>query len=350
MRFFAALFIVVYHYADDAPVALARLSPVFTEGWIATDFFLMLSGYVLARAYGERIAQGLMSAGEFVGKRVLKLWPAHAAMLVALALIVEGARLLGASQGHSVGYEWTWFPAHLLWMQAWGIGAPPGWNMPTWSLSALVVCYALFPLIWRRIASASRLTAMSGGLLILFAAAGLAAAIHLRLADLPLQIGVLRAIPLVLFGAVIARLGPVLPAFASGAARAWLGGALLVAAAATLAELTVGALLLIGAGIACIGSITPRRPWVWAEKAASVSFALFITHFVSGELYYYGFARLAGPHLPGWAQWPLWAGAFGFAVLAAVAFQRFVDRPLQAGLNWLVERIRRRRLQPAHAV
>lgn len=348
MRFIAAAFIVVYHYATDAPVPLGELSPVFQSGWLATDFFLMLSGYVLARAYGERVASGLMSTPQFVGKRVLKLWPAHAVMLVVLAVMVAAARLSGASAGHSASYDWQWFPAHLLWLQAWGLGAPPGWNMPTWSLSALVVCYALFPVLWRRLAAASRLTAMTVGLLVLFSAAALAAAAHLRLADLPLQIGVLRAVPLFLFGAAIARLGPVVEAFASSAQRAWLGAAVLAAAGASFIEPSVGALILIGAGIAVIGSIAPKRPWVWAEKAAAVSFPLFITHFVSGEVYF-RIVRAVGPRLPGWTAWPLWAGGFVFALVCALAFVRFVDRPLQAMLGKLLDRRRQRTLRPAHA-
>ncbi len=348
MRFFAAAFIVLYHFGDDAPVALASLSPIFANGWLATDFFLMLSGYVLARAYGARIEAGLMGAPEFVGKRALKLWPAHAMMLALMAAMVEGARLVGASAGHSAAYDWAWFPAHLLWMQAWGIGAPPGWNMPTWSLSALVVCYGLFPLIWRRLAAASRLTAMTMGLLVLFAAAALAAAAHLRLADLPLQVGVLRAVPLFLFGAAIARLGPVVEAFAGSAQRAWLGAAVLVGGAATLIEPSVGALLVIGTFIAVIGSIVPERPWIWAEKAASVSFAFFVSHFVTGEIYFRA-ARVAGPHLPDYAAWPLWAGGFFFSLACALAFARFVDRPVQAMLNRWLDRKRSRGLEPAHA-
>jgi peptidoglycan/LPS O-acetylase OafA/YrhL len=34
-------------------------------------------------------------------------------------------------------------------MQAWFVPGPSGWNMPTWTLSALIVCYAGFPAAWR---------------------------------------------------------------------------------------------------------------------------------------------------------------------------------------------------------
>jgi peptidoglycan/LPS O-acetylase OafA/YrhL len=349
LRFLAAAFIVLYHFGDDAPVPLASLSPVFSSGWLATDFFLMLSGYVLARAYGPRIEAGLMGSGEFVRRRVLKLWPAHAVVLVTLAVMTETARLSGASAGHAIAYDWAWFPAHLLWVQAWGLGAPPGWNMPAWSLSALVVCYVLFPLVWRRLAAASRLTAMTVGLLVLFGAAALAAAAHLRLADLPLQIGVLRAVPLFLFGAALARLGPVLSAFEAPRQRAWLAAAIVAGAFATFLQPTFGALLLIGAGIAVIGGLEVREPWAWAEKGAALSFPLFITHFAAGIVWFRTDAVVSA-ELPDWLGWPLWAGGFLFCFLVASLFARFVDRPIQAAIARLLERgRRRRRMVPAPA-
>ncbi len=52
LRFVAALFIVLYHVAERAPVSLFAIHPAFGRGYLATDFFLMLSGYVLAKTYG----------------------------------------------------------------------------------------------------------------------------------------------------------------------------------------------------------------------------------------------------------------------------------------------------------
>ena len=42
LRFLAAGFVMLYHFADDAPTPLGRLSPLFDDAWIATDFFLLL--------------------------------------------------------------------------------------------------------------------------------------------------------------------------------------------------------------------------------------------------------------------------------------------------------------------
>ena len=50
LRFFASLFVVLFHFGDEAPIPLADMHSVWARGYLATDFFLMLSGFVLARA------------------------------------------------------------------------------------------------------------------------------------------------------------------------------------------------------------------------------------------------------------------------------------------------------------
>ena len=46
------MFVVLFHFGDEAPIPLHALHSVWERGYLATDFFLMLSGFVLARAYG----------------------------------------------------------------------------------------------------------------------------------------------------------------------------------------------------------------------------------------------------------------------------------------------------------
>ena len=55
LRFAAALLIMLYHFGSESPIKLYRLNEVFARGYLATDFFLMLSGYVLGRAYGPSL-------------------------------------------------------------------------------------------------------------------------------------------------------------------------------------------------------------------------------------------------------------------------------------------------------
>ena len=77
LRFLAAGFIVVFHAGFEAPTPLRILHGFFDRGYLATDFFLMLSGFVLASAYGPMILAGRLSLGQFLVRRLTRLYPAH---------------------------------------------------------------------------------------------------------------------------------------------------------------------------------------------------------------------------------------------------------------------------------
>lgn len=64
LRGIAALCVVAFHVWPLQAV----------NGYLAVDLFFMLSGYVMARTFEPRMAQG-MSAGAFLRMRILRLWP-----------------------------------------------------------------------------------------------------------------------------------------------------------------------------------------------------------------------------------------------------------------------------------
>src|ERR1700760_3483746 len=81
LRFLASVFIVTFHYGDAVPTPLGDLTPVMQRGYLATDFFLVLSRYVLSRAYGSAVLQGGVGPGGFIAKRWVRVWPAHIIIL-----------------------------------------------------------------------------------------------------------------------------------------------------------------------------------------------------------------------------------------------------------------------------
>ena len=82
-------------------------------------------------------------------------------------------------------------------IHAWGFPSD-GWNLPSWSLSALIVCYALFPSFWRAVSKIRHAWLLPLlGLVILAAFEVLAETVFDQgLADLRFQFGVVRALPL----------------------------------------------------------------------------------------------------------------------------------------------------------
>ncbi|PZM07374.1 acyltransferase family protein [Rhizobium tubonense] len=87
MRGLAAFAVVVYH--------LQR--PYAPSAYIAVDFFFVLSGFVIARAYGEKLASG-MSVAEFMKARYLRLYP-----LFLLGSLYGLVQLLAHWQSSGVG-------------------------------------------------------------------------------------------------------------------------------------------------------------------------------------------------------------------------------------------------------
>ena len=333
LRFLAAGLIVLYHYQAEGPAPLGQLSPVFLRGYLATDFFLILSGYVLGRAYGRKVAAGAISDEQFLLRRVLRVWPAHLTMLAAFAALMIICTALGLSPAKADEFRWAELPGQALLIHAWGLNTGAGWNLPTWSLSALVVCYAAFPTLWRklgRIRSGALL--FLGGLAVVGVADLLSRSLYGQpLYDLAFNLGVLRALPLFAFGACIARADALDWIPARWAAGLTLAAGLAVAGLQQLGRFDLVSVALLGLLVGAGGAVRTTRGATLTARAGQISFALYITHIFVATVWFHA-ARLAAAHyhLPLWAQWTLWALALPVAAATAIAFERFVDRPLQA--------------------
>lgn len=129
-----------------------------TNGWIHNsqlmqnggrfvDFFFVLSGFVIAHAYRERLEQG--ETWTFLWRRIGRLWPLHMATLVAAI----GMAIAGAVIGLTVdGFEPHAIPANIMMVQAWGFLDRLTWNGPSWSISTEMFAYGFFALLalWLR--------------------------------------------------------------------------------------------------------------------------------------------------------------------------------------------------------
>lgn len=332
LRFAAALLIMLYHFGSESPIKLYRLNELFARGYLATDFFLMLSGYVLGRAYGPSILAGKVSAGRFWLRRALRVWPAHLIVLFAFGLYILIGLQLGAPP-NPARFSLQSFLQQAALIHAWAPLPPAeGWNLPSWSLSALLICYAVFPWLWRAL-----VRVRPAGLLPFIGLAVVALSdvvsrelLGRALFDLPFQLGVLRALPLFLLGACLAR-AAALSWPSLGAARAMMWGGLgLFVLSQAFERWDYLSMVAIASVILGAGRLPVRKPSALVEKAAKMSFALFILHTLVGVIYWDQIHMLIFKvKIPLLYQWSMWVAGFPLAIAAAWAFDRYIDQPIQ---------------------
>ena len=70
LRGVAAIAVVGFHFSSRLD-----LPSLFYHGYLGVDFFFVLSGFVIAHAYGARLASGAMTLRAFVVLRVVRLLP-----------------------------------------------------------------------------------------------------------------------------------------------------------------------------------------------------------------------------------------------------------------------------------
>lgn len=320
MLLLSVLFLVVCHYADRAPTLALVLHPLFEADDLATAFFVMLSGFAMGRNFGAAVATGGVGPLGLLGRRLVKIWPAH---LIVLGLMAAFASVGGsAPDGAALARE-----AGLV--QALGAFDGAALNPVSGTLSALVICYAAFPLAWKLLAKAPGVVGLALAFGLLW---GLDALVSLKtplgLFDLSGELAVLRLLPLFLIGSALARVmeGPATPKLlaALGGASGVVGFAI-VQAAGRHDMLSIAALALI---IASVGTVAASRPSRHLAYSGRLVFSLLITHALAGMVW---FQAIEGA-IDGWAAW---AGGVAFALAFASVFERTVALPLDAGIRWI---------------
>ena len=156
LRGIAALMVVWFHIFEA--FATSHLDQRINHGYLAVDFFFILSGFVIGYAYDDRWSK--MSVGEFFKRRLIRLHP----------MVVMGA-LIGAAMFYTQGCE-VWdvtkisvgalLLATLLNMlmipatisgEVRGVGEMYPLNGPSWSLMFEYIGNILYALIIRRLST-----------------------------------------------------------------------------------------------------------------------------------------------------------------------------------------------------
>jgi peptidoglycan/LPS O-acetylase OafA/YrhL len=147
LRIIAAGAVVILHYSDyfrELPAGRFMVDHTWHFN-LFVDLFFVVSGFVIARQYLGRVDDAA-SIGRFLWRRLARIYPLHLATL-AFYVALAGALHFGVARtDNPARYPLSDLPAQFLLLHAF-VGERLTFNFPSWSLSAEMFCYLLFPAV-----------------------------------------------------------------------------------------------------------------------------------------------------------------------------------------------------------
>ena len=148
VRALAALLVLGLHADQNIPAGAVVILPFLARGYLGVDFFFVLSGFIITHVYLTSLAAPTRSAVRiFLWHRFIRLYPVHVTVLLTLVLLIWLARANHIPLNNPDEWRETSILWHLALLHAWGVVPKPGWNAPSWSISAEWFAYLLFPLL-----------------------------------------------------------------------------------------------------------------------------------------------------------------------------------------------------------
>jgi peptidoglycan/LPS O-acetylase OafA/YrhL len=342
MRFFAALWVVFYHYW---PKLVGAAPSAFIErGYLGVELFFVLSGFILCHVYLPQTEAGKFKYGSFLWARIARVYPLHLVTLIAVAAMGLGAVALGGQIDSSV-LSWRSLPANLLMLQAWGLAPDAAFNHPSWSISAEWFAYLSFPVFAAAtlaLKSKPWMAALAAALLLILLYAVFPLFAGHPLTQATIAWGALRIVPCFALGCaawLVWRSEPIrTPTLALAACAALVAGIVAMAAlgaADTVIVLAFAGLIVALASLTSTGSkIGTSKPAVWLGE---VSYAVYMVC-IPWELLYTNVLK-KGLGIEGPLPWYLWLGLLVGVVPVAALAHHLVELPAR--------KLMRRRVSPS---
>lgn len=147
LRFFAAVHVVFFHYADAYMHGIpAWLRTLAHTGNVGVGLFFILSGFILAYRYLGPDARAL-DRRAFWAARVARIYPVFLLSLIVATVSFYDWKFAGAGAFERRRLLTQVVPAVLTLTHAWSVRTYCVWNCPSWTLSVEAFFYAVFPLL-----------------------------------------------------------------------------------------------------------------------------------------------------------------------------------------------------------
>lgn len=165
LRGIAAVGVVCFHYTamwKASPLSWL-LAPFYHRGLLLVDFFFVLSGFVLSRAYWNEDRES--TVGRNIAQRIARMYPLHFVTLLAIIpMELALTHLLGPLDYLFANNDPYHFVLNLFLLNRSSLERGFSFNAPAWSISTeMIINVAFFLLIscGRRIAASGLLTAFA---------------------------------------------------------------------------------------------------------------------------------------------------------------------------------------------
>jgi peptidoglycan/LPS O-acetylase OafA/YrhL len=284
IRGIAAWWVVLFHLRLLlAPWLPKAAIDMLGQGNLAVDLFFILSGFVIALNYGDRLAADWRATGDFLFRRFARIYPLHLLILLGFAAYAGAAILFGSAT--VVGRDPGYFLASLFLVQNWGFLHALEWNVPAWSISTEACAYLLFPFLLRAAVPARQPAWLLALLVVLLGLSVPAffAAMGYDFPDAVAETGLFRCLVQFAMGVLLFELsrrlrGRRLSALLIGAA-ALLGGAYAVLGLPVMA--LAWAALVLGLALGRDGLLgSPLLVWL-----GRISYATYLCHYLALTLF-----------------------------------------------------------------
>ena len=126
VRGIAAWLVVLFHIRESIAGLPDAAEAVLAKGYLAVDFFFLLSGFVIWMRWSERLrSSGANRIPEFLQRRIARIWPLHLFMLAAGLCLALALRVTGRDTPQ---FPLAELPLHAVLLQNWGFTGALSWN------------------------------------------------------------------------------------------------------------------------------------------------------------------------------------------------------------------------------
>lgn len=340
MRGLAAIFVVARHIGYS-------LRPVyFPNSFIAVDLFFVLSGFVIAAAYDQRLGSGKLTAGRFFVLRLIRLWPLYI-LGTAVGLVILYFKIAHGKQHIDLASFFALVPFAVLMLPSVPTAELSPASAVAWTLYYELLINLLYAALFRWLGTRQLLIVAAIAAIGIVAASMSSDSLDNGWSWQSSWIGSARVAYSFPVGILLYRYHAKLPRITTSA---WLvllvlagmlafhiPAALHIPTLATTLYLALAVLLLLPALVSVAVNSEPQPGWIGTFRLLGVtSYAIYMLHpplitcidWLADKL------RIRYGH------WTPWSGVIILALIFAAAYvaDRFYDKPVRA---WLTGRFNR---------